>query len=76
MDIMSFYLTIKFTILKALRKPTLSWFHTALQHLDIQQTEITIYLHLVWPEVSKDAEKHIQAVIKNNIFKYLAPSWS
>lgn len=76
MEIMSFYLIVKFTVLKALRKSTLTWYHTALQHPDIQQTERTMRSYLLWPQISKDAEKQIKAVINNKVFKYLAPNKS
>ena len=51
----------KIYIPKILRKPILSWYHTALQHPGIQRTERTIRSHLVWPGLSKDVEKHIKS---------------
>jgi Integrase zinc binding domain len=51
----------KIYIPKTLKKPILSWYHSALQHPGIQRTERTIRSHLVWPELSKDVEKHIKS---------------
>jgi hypothetical protein len=51
----------KIYIPKTLRKPILSWYHSALQHPGIQRTERTIRSHLVWPGLSKDVEKHIKS---------------
>jgi RNase H-like domain found in reverse transcriptase/Integrase zinc binding domain len=51
----------KIYIPKALRKPILSWYHTALQHPGIQRTERTMRSHLVWPGLSSDVEKHIRS---------------
>ncbi len=51
----------KIYIPKTLRKPILSWYHTALRHPGIQRTERTIRSHLVWPGLSSDVEKHIKS---------------
>ena len=44
----------KICIPKKLRKPILSWYHTALQHPGIQQTEQTICSNPVRPGLSND----------------------
>jgi Integrase zinc binding domain len=51
----------KIYIPKTLRKPILSWYHTALQHPGIQRMERTIRSHLVWPGLSSGVEKHIKS---------------